>query len=301
MTMNIDSAPMTRREAVGLVAVGAAALLLDSSGSQAYQTRVPAKPFPFKLGLQSYSLNKLSFEDALAKTKSLGIKWWEGFPGHVPMTDDSGKISSYQSALQAHGVRMISYGVVDFTTDESDARRKFQFAKAMGIETLTASPAPEALPMLDKLTKEFNVNIGIHNHGPEDKRWGDWQTILSSVRDFNPRVGACDDTGHYLMADKNPITAAVQFGPRLHSIHLKNVGVGPNHTKYFEPIGAVGGLFDVVQLLRFLKEKNYRGIMAIEEEEKPDDPVPGITKSVESMRRFINTVNNVALMPDKIS
>jgi len=301
MSENHDNTGITRREAFGLVAAGAAALLLDHTGAQAFQTRLPAKPFPFKLGLQSYSFNKLSFEDALARTKSLGIRWWEGFPGHVPMTDDSAKISGYLKALQANNVRMISYGVLDFTTDEADARRKFQFAKAMGIETLTASPAPEALPMLDKLTTEFNVNIGIHNHGPEDKRWGDWQTILSTVKGFNPRVGACDDTGHYLMADKNPITAAVQFGPRLHSIHLKNVGVGPNHTKYFEPIGTVGGLFDVVQLLRFLKEKNYRGIMAIEEEEKPDDPMPGVTKSVESMRRFISTVNNVALMPDKIS
>jgi len=294
--MNIDNTPITRRAALGLLATGAAALLMDHTGAEAYQTVLPAKPFPFKLGLQSYSFNKLSFEEALAKTQSLGIKWWEGFPGHVPMTDDSSKIAGYQKAFQAHGVKMISYGVVDFSTDEADARRKFQFAKAMGIGTLTAAPSPEALPMLDKLTTEYSVNIGIHNHGPDDKRWGDWQTILSAVRDFNPKVGACDDIGHYLMADKNPITAAVQFGPRLHSIHLKNVGVEANHSKHFEPIGTTGGLFDVVQLLRFLKEKNYRSIMAIEEEEQPDDPMPGITKSVEAMRRYINTVNNVALM-----
>jgi sugar phosphate isomerase/epimerase len=301
MAFDFDNIPITRRTALGLFATGATALLMDPLGAAAQQKILPAKPFPFKLGLQSYSLNKMSFEDALAKTKSLGIKWWEGFPGHVPMTDDAGKIASYQKALQANGVKMISYGVVDFSTDEADARRKFQFAKAMGIGTLTAAPSPESLPLLDKLTTEYGVNIGIHNHGPDDARWGDWQTILSAVKPFNTRVGACDDTGHYLMADKNPITAAVQFGPRLHSIHLKNVGIstGPNKQKVFEPIGTTGGLFDVVQLLRFMKEKNYQGIMAIEEEEQPDDPMPGITKSLEAMRRYINTVNTVALMPDK--
>lgn len=286
---------VSRRTAVGLLVGASAAVLLDGLPAMAQQARLPAKPFPFKLGLQSYSLNKLSLDDALAKTKSLGIKWWEGFPGHVPMTDDSGKIADYLKAFQANGVKMISYGVVDFSTDEADARRKFQFAKAMGIETLTAAPTPESLPLLDKLTVEYGVNIGIHNHGPDDKRWGDWQTILSSVRDFNPRVGACDDTGHYLMADKNPITAAVQFGPRLHSIHLKTVGVGSNGKKDFVPIGTTGALLDVVQLLRFMKEKNYRGIMAIEEEEQPDNPMPGIMKSLEAMRRYINTVNNVTL------
>jgi len=296
MSLSHDKILMDRRTALGALAAGATALLTDQLGTAAQGKVVPAKPFPFKLGLQSYSFNKLSFEDALAKTKSLGIRWWEGFPGHVPMTDDAGKIADYQKAFQAHDVKMISYGVIDFSTDEADARRKFQFAKAMGIGTLTASPTVDSLPMLDKLTTEYGVNIGIHNHGPDDARWGDWQTILSAEKDFNPRVGACDDIGHYLMADKNPITAAVQFGPRLHSIHLKNVGVGPNHTKHFEPIGITGGLFDVVQLLRFLKEKNYRGIMAIEEEEEPDNPMPGVSKSVEAMRRFINTVNNVALM-----
>src|SRR5207248_2956240 len=143
----------------------------------------------------------------------------------------------------------------DFGNDESDARRKFQFAKSMGVETITASPKPDALPLLDKLTAEYGINIGIHNHGPEDEVWGDWQKILDAIQGLNIRVGACDDTGHYLRAEKNPITAAVKFGPRLYSIHMKAVEDGPGHVKSFVPIGTTGNLLDVVQLLRFLKEK----------------------------------------------
>jgi sugar phosphate isomerase/epimerase len=259
------------------------------------QVKTVPKPYPFKLGLQSYSLRNFPLDDALAKTKTLGLTWWEGYPGHLPMTDDAAKIASYRQSLQSHGVRMISYGVVDFSNDEADARKKFEFAKAMGIGTLTAAPKPDALPLLDKLTQEYAINIGIHNHGPDDHQWGDWQQILDAVSGLNPRVGACDDTGHYLRAGKNPITAVTKFGPRLHSIHLKSVAKGPNGTEKFVPIGTTGALMDVVQLLRFLKEQKYMGIIAIEEEEQPDNPMPLISRSIEATRRYIHTVNTVTL------
>ena len=290
---------LSRRTLLGRWMAGAAAVpMLTPLLAGARQTLVPVKPYPFKLGLQSYSLRNFALDDALAKTKALGLTWWEGYPGHIPMTDDPTKIAAYRQALQTHGVRMISYGVIDFTNDEADARKKFQFAKSMGIGTLTAAPKPDALPLLDKLTQEYGINIGIHNHGPDDQQWGDWQTILAAIKDLNVRVGACDDTGHYLRADKNPITAAVQFGKHLHSIHLKTVELGPNGTKRFVPIGTTGALLDAVQLLRFLKEHQYTGIMAIEEEEQPDNPTPLIAKSVEAMRRYIDTVNNVTLKSD---
>lgn len=286
---------LTRRMLLRGWMLGAAAIPLVGPELARAQI-VPGHPYPFKLGLQSYSLRNFGLVDALAKTKDLGLTWWEGYPGHLPLTDDSAKISSYRTALNDHGVRMISYGVLDFTNDEADARRKFDFAKAMGIETLTAAPTPNSLPLLDRLTQEYKINIGIHNHGPDDATWGDWQQIADATKDLNIRVGACDDTGHYLMADKNPITAAVKFGKRLHSIHLKSVGVGPGQQKSFVPIGAKGGLLDVVQLLRFLKEQKYMGILAIEEEEQPDNPIPLITSSIDAMKRFFNTVNNFAII-----
>src|SRR5689334_2764983 len=113
-----------------LIAGVVGAPMLAPLAAGAKQTTLPAKPYPFKLGLQSYSLRSLSLEDALAKTKELGLKWWEAFPGHMPITDDAAKIASYRQALQGHGVTLISYGVVDFSNDEADARKKFQFAKA---------------------------------------------------------------------------------------------------------------------------------------------------------------------------
>ena len=292
---------LSRRRFLRQCAATAAAIPLTAPllAHAAGQVAAPGQPYPFRLGLQSYSLRNFPLADALAKTKALGLTWWEGFPGHVPMTADAAKIAAYRQLFTSHGVRMISYGVLDFTDDEADARSKFDFAKAMGIRTLTAAPKPSALPLIDKLTQEYAINIGIHNHGPDDNQWGDWEKIVAATKGLNPRVGACDDTGHYLRANKNPVTAAVEFGKHLHSVHLKAVAQGPNGTKVFVPIGANGNLLDAVLLLRSLKDIGYRGILAIEEEEQPDNPIPLITQSVEAMRRYIATVNTVTLKPGK--
>jgi len=297
----IENNALTRRMFLFNLFAGTAGLtLMHPLLASAQQAAVGPKPFPFKLGLQSHVLHNLSLEEALMKTKTLGLTWWEGAPVHLPVTSDASKIASYRQMFHAHNVRLIGYGVVDFTSDEADARSKFQFARAMGVKTITASPRPEALPLLDRLTQEFNMDLGIHNAGPEDENWGTWQKVLDGMAGKNPRIGACDDTGQYLRGGSNPITAESKFGKRLYSIHLSSVLDGPNGTKTFTPIGTNGGLLDVVQLLRFLKEQNYRGILAISDEGHPDDPMPGLKQSVEAMQRCIHTVNNVMLAPEVI-
>lgn len=296
-----ETQPISRRMFLQNMIAGAAGVwLMSPLLAEAQQAAAAPKPYPFKLGLQSSSLRSFSLEQALNKTKTLGLTWWEGAPVHFPVTDDTSRIASYRQMLEDRGIKMIGYGVVDFTNDESDARSKFRFAKAMGVRTITASPKPDSLPLLDKLTQEFEINLGIHNGGPNDETWGTWQKVLDAMEGKNPRIGACDDTGQYLRGGSNPITAESKFDKRLYSIHLSSILEGPNNSKTFTPIGTNGGLLDVVQLLRFLKEHNYRGILAISDEGHPDDPMPGLKQSVEAMHRYITTVNTVTLTPGEI-
>ena len=39
------------------------------------------------------------------------------------------------------------------------------------------------MPILDKLVKEFDIKLAIHNHGPEDKLWPSpfdiWEVVQS--------------------------------------------------------------------------------------------------------------------------
>ena len=40
----------------------------------------------FKMGIQSYSLRGFKVGDALKHSQTLGLKFWESFPGHIPMS-----------------------------------------------------------------------------------------------------------------------------------------------------------------------------------------------------------------------
>src|SRR5262249_54016056 len=71
----------------------------------------------FKMGIQSYSLRHFETDDALAKSKELGLKFWESFSKHFPITDDAKKIDEYKKKLANNGITLMAYGVQGFGKD----------------------------------------------------------------------------------------------------------------------------------------------------------------------------------------
>ncbi len=64
---------------------------------------------PFKVGLQSYSLRHYDTAEALAKTKGLGLHFWESYSKHT--NPDPAKAAAYKSEAAAMGVRVAGFGV----------------------------------------------------------------------------------------------------------------------------------------------------------------------------------------------
>jgi sugar phosphate isomerase/epimerase len=237
------------------------------------------------MGIQSYSLRHFKAEEALAKTQALGLTFWEAFPGHLPMTADPKQIASYKEMLKTYGVTLAAYGVVDFSSDEKDARMKFEFAKRMGIETLSAYPRPDSIDLLDRLVKEYKINIAIHNHGPEDKLYDLIEKGERAMQGRDRRFGSCTDTGHYLRSNENPVVAATRFGKRVHGVHLKDVKSGANNAKTFTELGK--GDLDTVGLLRVLRLNRFRGVLALEYEEHETEPMPYIAECLSATREAV--------------
>jgi hypothetical protein len=48
--------------------------------------------------------------------------------------------------------------------------------------------------------------------GLGDELYGSFNKVLKAIQGHNPRIGACDDTGHYLLANESPLSAAMLFG-----------------------------------------------------------------------------------------
>ncbi len=156
---------VTRREALaaGLAAAGALSLAARLRGQEGSAGGAYG---PFKMGLQSYSLRKFDLHDALHKTKDLGLNYWESYNAHIPTTTDAEQVQKVLETTKEHDVTVNGYGVVRFTTDEKANRTLFEFAKLMKLGYFSADPDPESFDLLDRLVEEYQIPVGIHNHGP---------------------------------------------------------------------------------------------------------------------------------------
>ena len=243
----------------------------------------------FKMGIQSYSLRHFPIDEALKMTHDLGLKYIEIYPEHLPMTDDPKKLAEYHDMLRRHEIRLWSYGVVSFHNDEKDARRVFDFAKAMSIRTISAYPTLDSAEMLDRLANEYKINIAIHNHGPGDKLYDLIEKEAKAFEGRSVRYGACEDTGHRLRSDEDPAEAIAKWGKRVHSIHMKDVKGGKGEEKEFTELGK--GSLRAAAIINTLTVNKFRGILALEYEEHEDDPIPYIKPCLVTAKKLTNKVS----------
>ncbi|MBI1314588.1 TIM barrel protein [bacterium] len=270
-----------RRRFLGTCAAAGAATLLNSTGLQA------ADPYAgFKMGIQSYSLRGFDAETALQHTKTLGLKFWEAYPKHVPMGTLPEHIAKEKKMLDDAGVTLAAYGVLGFDANETKAREAFDFAKAMGIKSLSANPKKDkaTFDLLDKLCDEYQVAIAIHNHGPGAlyDRISDAEAM---IKDRHPLVGCCVDTGHYLRSDEDPVEAIERFGKRTFGVHFKDVLTIEKDGKRQKQFRILGeGDLNVLGCLKALRKLDYQYCVALEYEENPSNPLSDIEVCLQTVR-----------------
>jgi len=275
---------LTRR---GLL--GAAAALAAGAGlvpRPATAAPDPGPYGPFKMGLQSYSLRgylaggKPDGTKALAVTRDLGVHYWEVYPAHFPATTDPAKIAAARTQAAGSGVELAGYGVIPFTKDHDANRAGFEFAKAMGFAYLSCDPSPDSFVSLDKLVAEYDIPVGIHNHGP-GHRYDTIDAIAAAIKGHDERIGCCVDTGHFLRSREDPVRAVRVFGPRVYGVHLKDV----KGAETFTVLG--GGDLRTADLLKALAGLKYRYCLALEYEERPDDPEADIRACLAEVRKAV--------------
>ena len=77
------------------------------------------------------------------------------------------------------------------------------------------------MPILDKMVKEFDIKLAIHNHGPEDKRFPSPHDVWKAVEPYDKRIGLCIDVGHTARAKVDPAQAILKCRARLYDLHIK--------------------------------------------------------------------------------
>jgi sugar phosphate isomerase/epimerase len=293
--------PLDRRDFLRVAAAGAAGLML----APAFAADEKDPYAGFKMGIQSYSLRGFKVDQALEHTKTLGLKYWESFSGHLPITAvpkviaDQKKLSGHlpitavpkviadqKKLLADAGVTILSYGVLGFDANETKSREIFDYAKAMGLKAISADPAKDkaTFDLLDKLVAEYDIAIAIHNHGPKH-RYDKISDVWDMVKDRHPKIGACVDTGHYLKSDEDPVKAIDTFGKKTFGVHLKDAKNIDNNGKKEKKFTIIGeGDLDILGCLKSLKALKYEYILAIEYEENPENPMSDLEVGLKNVR-----------------
>jgi sugar phosphate isomerase/epimerase len=263
----------TRRQFFG-VAAGAAALLRPGIAAD--------KPADIRLGVATYSLRNFPRTQAIAMIKQLGMREVSIKEVHLLYKSTPEEMTAGRDEFDAAGLYIASGGVIYMDKgDEAAIKVYFDYAKACGMPMIIAGATPETLPIIEKLAKQYNIRIAVHNHGPEDKIFPNPQAALKLMRNMDPRIGVCMDVGHTVRTGVDLIDTIRAAGDRLLDIHVKDLR-DLKDAKSQCPVGE--GAMPIVPMFKELIKMRYRGLVALEYEIDAANPLPGMQKSFDYMR-----------------
>jgi hypothetical protein len=125
----------------------------------------------FKPGVASYTFRKLDVDSTIKAMQRLGMQYISIKDFHLSLKSTPQEIEMVISKFRNAGITALSCGNITMQNDEANIRQAFDYAKAAGIPTIVCSPDPGSMPILDKMVKEYDIKLAIHNHGPEDKKF----------------------------------------------------------------------------------------------------------------------------------
>ncbi len=207
------------------VVVGTCVLAQDAAKAAS-----AADELGWQLAVHAYTFRKFSIFECIDKTAALGLKYMslsgsvnlDGTHTATTVQLSDEQAAAIQKAVAAKGIKLVNIGVVKLPPEEAESRKVFEFAKKMGIDTLVAEPEPAALDTVEKLCKEYNIKVAIHDH-PKPSHYWNPDTVLEAVKGRTPLMGACADTGHWLRSGLDPVECLKKLEGRVICLHFKDL------------------------------------------------------------------------------
>jgi sugar phosphate isomerase/epimerase len=281
----------TRRSFLGSGALAAAACALPS-GYAAQRTAETSSGPAIRLGLCSYTFRNFERAQLIGFMKQLRLTDLnvKDVKDHLPM--DAGLQAAALADYVAAGIRLHAAGAIYFPKDEdADIRSKFDYCKRAGIKVIVAGdPTVESFPRIEKFVREYDIQVAIHNHGPEDKLWHSPLDVMKVVGGLDPRIGCCIDVGHCARTDTNVVDAIHKVGSRLLNIHMKDL---TDFTAKESQVAVGEGIMPVREIFEALVATKYKGFIDLEYEIRPEDPMPGVIASFAYMRGVLAGMSRV--------
>jgi sugar phosphate isomerase/epimerase len=241
------------------------------------------------IAIQSWCYRHFKSSPAfIEQLKSTGVNATEVCAVHASFTDPSTFDKTIDTFRKAD-VRLVAIGVEHMTGDIAKDRPRFEFCKRAGVRNMSISFSPEAmfdgLRNVEKLADEYDLRLGIHNHGGYD--WLGNATILKYVfGKTSKRIGLHLDTAWAIDAKQDPIKLVEQFSDRLYGVHVKDFVYDRARNPSDVVIGT--GNLDLPKFMMTLKSVSFAGPLVIEYEGDETNPVPALKKCVEALKRAMS-------------
>ena len=132
-----------------------------------------------------------------------------------------------------------------------------------------------------------DIMVGFHDHpkqpnNPSYKMW-DPNYVLSVVKDRDPRIGSCADTGHWVRSNLKPVECLRILKGRIISSHMKDLNeMGPG--AHDVPFGT--GVSDIPAILNELKQQQFAGNISIEYEYHWENSSPEVAQCIGYVRGY---------------
>ncbi|MCX7887762.1 MAG: sugar phosphate isomerase/epimerase [Verrucomicrobiae bacterium] len=256
-----------------------------------------------EVGVAAYTFRRLTALEAIEKTKECGGEvieffFWQRLSPEQPkvVTDMNladEHIAALRAKLKATGVRAVNayFNNTPFKDKdgvEAGVRKMFEFARKLGLRGLTGEPPVEHLDLIEKFVKEYDIQLCFHNHPKDPKRphYRNWDPayLASLMQKRDRRMGFCVDTGHLSRSGIDPVEAIKLLGPRVLSLHLKDV----REAQYGSPDVPYGqGVGNITGVLAELKRQGFRGHIAVEYEQITDHLLDDVKHCVKFIRTHL--------------
>ncbi len=250
----------------------------------AFAADVASAPNGLKLGVASYSFRKFPLDQAIAMTRELGLRYICLKDVHLPLKSTTALRQRVHKKIVDAGLVLMGGGVIYLGPAEAEIRRVFDYARDAGMPTIVCSPDPRGLDTVERMAREYDIRIAIHNHGPRDKWYKTPLDILQLVKDRDQRMGVCIDVGHTVRAGVDPVAAVKHCGSRVHDFHLKDVATEKPNAR---DVIVGQGVIDIPGVLQALRAVTFSGHLGLEYELTPENPLPGMKKSVAYVRKVL--------------
>ena len=247
-----------------------------------------AADLPSQLGIQTWTLRNLEFDQVVEFAKKHGIKNLQMIGKHMEPTAPLEETKRKKAILDAAGLRVYTFGVAGTSPNKEENRKLFEFAKFMGIQVIIVEPNDfKILDNLEELVKEYDIRIAIHNHGIRSL-YGNPLVVRTLLKHRDPRMGVCMDAGWITSTGMDPTKVFKDYADRVFDIHLKDKKVEKTQgddVSFDTHIGEGQGKLE--NLLAELKRINWPGVLAIETDSNDfaRNPDPFVAKAKEFVEK----------------